>query len=59
MTIIAFKILKPFSFHFSEGNLATKQVVFLQRPVMWNSTVQTPDVSNVFMVLIQTDQFFT
>uniref|UniRef100_A0A8D0G5W0 Raftlin family member 2 n=1 Tax=Sphenodon punctatus TaxID=8508 RepID=A0A8D0G5W0_SPHPU len=27
----------------SEGNLATKQVVFLQRPVMWNSAVQTPE----------------
>lgn len=51
-TIIAFKILKEFSFNFSEGNLATKQVVFLQRPVMWNSAVQTPEVSNMFMVLI-------
>ncbi|NXF86677.1 RFTN2 protein, partial [Eubucco bourcierii] len=28
---------------FSEGNLATKQVIFLQRPVMWNSAVQTPE----------------
>ncbi|NXC18442.1 RFTN2 protein, partial [Corythaeola cristata] len=32
--------------NFSEGNLATKQVVFLQRPVMWNSAVQTPEASN-------------
>lgn len=37
---------------FSEGNLATKQVIFLQRPMMWNSAVQTPEVSNKFMVLI-------
>ncbi|XP_032716043.1 raftlin-2 [Lontra canadensis] len=29
--------------HDSEGNLATKQVVFLQRPVMWNSAAQTPE----------------
>lgn len=28
--------------HDSEGNLTTKQVVFLQRPVMWNSVAQTP-----------------
>ncbi|XP_061464120.1 raftlin-2 isoform X4 [Rhineura floridana] len=28
----------------SEGNLATKQVVFLQRPVMWNPAAQTPEV---------------
>lgn len=27
----------------SEGNLATKQVVFLQRPAMWNSAAQTPE----------------
>ncbi|XP_044287977.1 raftlin-2 isoform X2 [Varanus komodoensis] len=27
----------------SEGNLATKQVVFLQRPVMWNPAIQTPE----------------
>ncbi|XP_061464119.1 raftlin-2 isoform X3 [Rhineura floridana] len=27
----------------SEGNLATKQVVFLQRPVMWNPAAQTPE----------------
>ncbi|XP_044525000.1 raftlin-2 [Gracilinanus agilis] len=33
----------PILRHDSEGNLATKQVVFLQRPVMWNSTVQTPE----------------
>uniref|UniRef100_A0A8C4Y854 Raftlin family member 2 n=1 Tax=Gopherus evgoodei TaxID=1825980 RepID=A0A8C4Y854_9SAUR len=35
----------PIIRHDSEGNLATKQVVFLQRPVMWNSTTQTPEVS--------------
>ncbi|XP_054404747.1 raftlin-2 isoform X1 [Pongo abelii] len=29
--------------HDSEGNLATKQIIFLQRPVMWNSAAQTPD----------------
>ncbi|XP_045150935.1 raftlin-2 isoform X2 [Echinops telfairi] len=29
--------------HDREGNLATKQVVFLQRPVMWNSAAQTPE----------------
>ncbi|XP_061464118.1 raftlin-2 isoform X2 [Rhineura floridana] len=29
----------------SEGNLATKQVVFLQRPVMWNPAAQTPEKS--------------
>uniref|UniRef100_A0A8C8RND9 Raftlin family member 2 n=1 Tax=Pelusios castaneus TaxID=367368 RepID=A0A8C8RND9_9SAUR len=33
----------PIIRHDSEGNLATKQVVFLQRPVMWNSTIQTPE----------------
>lgn len=27
----------------SEGNLATKQVVFLQRPVMWTPVPQTPE----------------
>ncbi|KAL1770628.1 raftlin-2 [Sigmodon hispidus] len=27
----------------SEGNLATKQVVFLQRPTVWNSAAQTPE----------------
>nr|XP_028607509.1 raftlin-2 isoform X1 [Podarcis muralis] len=27
----------------SEGNLATKQVVFLQRPVMWSPAAQTPE----------------
>ncbi|XP_006862068.1 PREDICTED: raftlin-2 [Chrysochloris asiatica] len=27
----------------SEGNLATKQVVFLQRPIMCNSATQTPE----------------
>ncbi|XP_049629213.1 raftlin-2 isoform X1 [Suncus etruscus] len=27
----------------SEGNLATKQIVFLQRPVMWNSATQMPE----------------
>ncbi|XP_074071495.1 raftlin-2 isoform X2 [Macrotis lagotis] len=35
----------PILRHDSEGNLATKQVVFLQRPVMWNSAVQTPEKS--------------
>ncbi|XP_003406199.1 raftlin-2 [Loxodonta africana] len=29
--------------HDSEGNLATKQVIFLQRPMMWNSAAQTPE----------------
>lgn len=52
VTITAFTILKLFSLNFSEGNLATKQVIFLQRPVMWNSAVQTPEVSNIFMVLM-------
>ncbi|XP_051841890.1 raftlin-2 [Antechinus flavipes] len=33
----------PILRHDSEGNLATKQVVFLQRPIMWNSAVQTPE----------------
>ncbi|XP_074823954.1 raftlin-2 isoform X2 [Natator depressus] len=33
----------PIIRHDSEGNLATKQVVFLQRPVMWNSNPQTPE----------------
>ncbi|CAM4633035.1 raftlin-2 isoform X1 [Caretta caretta] len=33
----------PIIRHDSEGNLATKQVVFLQRPVMWNSNTQTPE----------------
>lgn len=33
----------PILRHDSEGNLATKQVVFLQRPVIWNSAVQTPE----------------
>ncbi|XP_025768279.1 raftlin-2 [Puma concolor] len=33
----------PILRHDSEGNLATKQVVFLQRPVMWNSAAQTPE----------------
>ncbi|XP_078236140.1 raftlin-2 isoform X2 [Pogona vitticeps] len=31
----------------SEGNLATKQVVFLQRPVMWNATAHMPEAKNV------------
>lgn len=52
VTIIAFKTWKLFSLNFSEGNLATKQVIFLQRPVMWSSAVQTPEVSNIFVVLI-------
>lgn len=29
--------------HDSEGNLATKQIVFLQRPAMWNSSAQIPE----------------
>lgn len=33
----------PILRHDSEGNLATKQVVFLQRPAMWNSAPQTPE----------------
>ncbi|XP_051046177.1 raftlin-2 isoform X1 [Phodopus roborovskii] len=33
----------PILRHDSEGNLATKQVVFLQRPVVWNSAAQTPE----------------
>ncbi|XP_055967617.1 raftlin-2 [Sorex fumeus] len=33
----------PILRHDSEGNLATKQVVFLQRPIMWNSASQTPE----------------
>ncbi|XP_030894079.1 raftlin-2 [Leptonychotes weddellii] len=33
----------PIVRHDSEGNLATKQIVFLQRPVMWNSAAQTPE----------------
>ncbi|TRZ21662.1 hypothetical protein HGM15179_005498 [Zosterops borbonicus] len=33
----------PIVRHDSEGNLATKQVIFLQRPVMWSSAVQTPE----------------
>ncbi|KFP87911.1 Raftlin-2, partial [Acanthisitta chloris] len=28
---------------FRDGNLATKQVIFLQRPVIWSSAVQTPE----------------
>lgn len=52
VTIIAFKTWKLFSLNFSEGNLATKQVIFLQRPVMWSSTVQTPEVSNMFVILV-------
>lgn len=51
LVTVAFKILKQFYLNFSEGNLATKQVVFLQRPVMWNSAVQTPEVSNMLIVL--------
>lgn len=49
VTIIAFKTWKQFSLNFSEGNLATKQVIFLQRPVMWSSAVQTPEVSDIFV----------
>uniref|UniRef100_A0A8C6RUP8 Raftlin family member 2 n=1 Tax=Nannospalax galili TaxID=1026970 RepID=A0A8C6RUP8_NANGA len=33
----------PILRHDSEGNLATKQVVFLQRPVMWHPAAQTPE----------------
>lgn len=33
----------PLLRHDSEGNLATKQVVFFQRPVIWNSTAQTQE----------------
>ncbi|XP_059133925.1 raftlin-2 isoform X1 [Peromyscus eremicus] len=33
----------PILKHDSEGNLATKQVVFLQRPVVWSSAAQTPE----------------
>ncbi|NXR11572.1 RFTN2 protein, partial [Semnornis frantzii] len=33
----------PIVRHDSEGNLATKQVIFLQRPVVWNSAFQTPE----------------
>lgn len=33
-----------FLYFCSEGNLATKQVVFLQRPVMWTPVPQTPEV---------------
>ncbi|XP_045054361.1 raftlin-2 isoform X2 [Desmodus rotundus] len=33
----------PILRHDSEGNLATKQVVFLQRPVIWNSAAQSPE----------------
>lgn len=33
----------PILRHDSEGNLATKQVVFLQRPVTWSSTAQSPE----------------
>ncbi|XP_075385459.1 raftlin-2 isoform X1 [Tenrec ecaudatus] len=38
-SVLATPVLK----HDREGNLATKQVVFLQRPVMWNSAAQTPE----------------
>ncbi|KFQ73059.1 Raftlin-2, partial [Phaethon lepturus] len=37
--------------NFSEGNLATKQVVFLQRPVLWNSAVQTPERKSLRQVI--------
>ncbi|ERE83757.1 raftlin-2 [Cricetulus griseus] len=33
----------PILRHDSEGNLATKQVVFLQRPIVWSSAAQTPE----------------
>ncbi|XP_010139808.1 PREDICTED: raftlin-2, partial [Buceros rhinoceros silvestris] len=41
----------PIVRHDSEGNLATKQVIFLQRPVMWNSAVQTPERKSLRHVL--------
>ncbi|NXK44413.1 RFTN2 protein, partial [Chauna torquata] len=37
--------------NFSEGNLATKQVVFLQRPVIWNLAVQTPEKKSLRQVI--------
>ncbi|OXB52956.1 hypothetical protein ASZ78_016697, partial [Callipepla squamata] len=40
----------PIVRHDSEGNLATKQVVFLQRPVVWNSAVQTPEKKSLRQV---------
>lgn len=33
----------PILKHDSEGNLATKQVIFLQRPAVWSSAAQTPE----------------
>ncbi|NXA53789.1 RFTN2 protein, partial [Nothocercus julius] len=41
----------PIVRHDSEGNLATKQVVFLQRPVMWHSAVQTPEKKSLRPVI--------
>ncbi|NXS60655.1 RFTN2 protein, partial [Brachypteracias leptosomus] len=41
----------PIVRHDSEGNLATKQVIFLQRPVMWNSAVHTPERKSFRQVL--------
>ncbi|KAM6070996.1 raftlin-2 isoform 1-T3 [Chlamydotis macqueenii] len=43
----------PIVRHDSEGNLATKQVVFLQRPVMWNSAVQTPEKKSLRQVIAE------
>lgn len=40
----------PIVRHDSEGNLATKQVVFLQRPVVWNPAVQTPEKKSLRQV---------
>ncbi|KFQ27166.1 Raftlin-2, partial [Mesitornis unicolor] len=39
--------------NFSEGNLATKQVVFLQRPVMWSCAVQTPERKTLRQVIAE------
>ncbi|KFP32890.1 Raftlin-2 [Colius striatus] len=41
----------PIVRHDSEGNLATKQVIFLQRPVMWSSAVQTPERKSLRQVI--------
>uniref|UniRef100_A0A8C3KXL9 Raftlin family member 2 n=1 Tax=Chrysolophus pictus TaxID=9089 RepID=A0A8C3KXL9_CHRPC len=40
----------PIVRHDSEGNLATKQVVFLQRPAVWNSAIQTPEKKSLKQV---------
>ncbi|XP_066856055.1 raftlin-2 isoform X6 [Anser cygnoides] len=41
----------PIVRHDSEGNLATKQVVFLQRPVIWNSAAQMPEKKSLRQVI--------